>query len=187
MLVTHGHFDHMGNAVSIAERHRPAAVVGSFEICHWLERQGVENTLPMNLGGTQHVLDCRVSMVRADHSSAISDADTLVPGGPAAGYVVRLPNGYTFYHAGDTALFSDMRLIAELYEPQLAFLPIGDLFTMNPRQAAIACGYLGVDEVVPVHWGTFPTLTGTPGRLAEALAELGSACRVVELDPGEKH
>lgn len=187
MLLTHGHFDHIADAVAIAERHRPRAVVGNFEVCRWLEKQGVENTAPMNLGGTQHVLDCRVTMVRADHSSAISDGDRLVPGGAAAGYVVRLPNGYTFYHAGDTALFSDMSLIAELYLPQLAFLPIGDLFTMDPRQAALACGYLGVSEVVPIHWGTFPALTGTPERLADELRRLSSDCRVVELEPGAEH
>jgi L-ascorbate metabolism protein UlaG (beta-lactamase superfamily) len=187
MLLTHGHFDHIGDAVAIAERHRPETVVGNFEVCRWLAGKGVENTAPMNVGGSQHVLDCRVTMVRADHSSDISDGDRMVPGGAAAGYVVRLPNGYTFYHAGDTALFSDMRLIAELYAPQLAFLPIGDLFTMNPSQAAIACGYLGVSEVVPIHWGTFPALTGTPARFADELRKLGSSCKMVELEPGAAH
>jgi L-ascorbate metabolism protein UlaG (beta-lactamase superfamily) len=125
-------------------------------------------------------------MVRADHSCGILDDGALVYGGSAAGYVVRR-GSYCFYHAGDTALFSDMQLIGELYRPTLAFLPIGDVFTMDPHQAARACRYLGVREVVPIHWGTFPALTGTPDQLAKAVGDLGITCKVVRLDPGETH
>jgi len=185
ILVTHGHFDHMGDAVAIAQKYQPGVVVGSFEVCHWLETKGVANTSAMNLGGSQDVLGCKVSMVRADHSSGIMDDGKLVPGGPAAGYVVRLPGGYTFYHAGDTALFSDMQLIAECYRPELAFLPIGDLFTMDPTQAARACRYLAVRRVIPIHWGTFPPLTGTPEQLKKELGDIGANCEVVTLNPGE--
>jgi L-ascorbate metabolism protein UlaG (beta-lactamase superfamily) len=141
----------------------------------------------MNLGGSQEVLGCKVSMVRADHSCGLLDDGEILYGGTAAGYVVRLPEGYTFYHAGDTALFSDMQLIAEIHRPELAFLPIGDLFTMDPAQAARACRLLGVREVVPIHWGTFPALTGTPEQLAKAVGDLGITCRVVRLDPGDSH
>jgi L-ascorbate metabolism protein UlaG (beta-lactamase superfamily) len=186
MIVTHGHFDHIGDAVALAREHRPKVVVGSFEICHWLESKGVENCSAMNIGGTQEVLGMSVSMVRADHSCGILDDGELVYGGSAAGYVVRL-GSYCFYHAGDTALFSDMQLIGELYRPTLAFLPIGDLFTMDPHQAARACRYLGVRQVVPIHWGTFPALTGTPDQLAKAVGDLGITCKVVRLDPGETH
>jgi L-ascorbate metabolism protein UlaG (beta-lactamase superfamily) len=187
MLITHGHFDHMGDAVELARQHRPRSIVASFEICSWLESKGIENCSAMNLGGTQDVLGLSVSMVRADHSCGLLDEGKIVYGGAAAGYVVKLDGGYTFYHAGDTALFSDMQLIAELYRPELAFLPIGDLFTMDPQQAARACRYLGVRKVVPVHWGTFPGLPGTPPMLVKALEDLGVSCEVVTLHPGDTY
>lgn len=187
VLITHAHSDHMGDAVEIARRYRPRKVVATFEICQWLEAQGVENTAAMNLGGSQEVLGMNVSMVRADHSSGLIEGTSIFDGGVASGFVIKLPGGYTFYHAGDTALFSDMQLIGELYRPELAFLPIGDLFTMDPNQAARACRFLGVREVVPIHWGTFPVLTGTPEHLERELNNLGVNCQVVKLLPGESH
>jgi L-ascorbate metabolism protein UlaG (beta-lactamase superfamily) len=187
MLLTHGHFDHIADAVTLAQAHQPDKVVGCFELCHWLQGKGVENTSPMNLGGSQEVLGARVTMVRADHSCGILDGDQLVYGGVAAGYMVRLPSGFTFYHSGDTALFSDMQLLCELYRPELAFLPIGDLFTMDPHQAARACRYLGVQVVIPIHWGTFDALTGKPEQLESELAKEGSSCQVVTLRPGESY
>jgi len=188
MLLTHGHFDHIGDAVELAKKHRPGKVVACFELCKWLEGKGVANCSGMNLGGTQEVLGMQVTMVRADHSCGITEDDgSIVYGGQAAGYVVRLPGGYTFYHSGDTALFSDMQLIAEMYRPELAFLPIGDLFTMDPQQAARACRFLEVRRVVPIHWGTFPPLTGTPEQLAKALAAGGTTCEVVTLHPGDSY
>jgi L-ascorbate metabolism protein UlaG (beta-lactamase superfamily) len=187
MLVTHAHFDHIGDAVALAKEHEPRKVVGIFETCQWLQSKGVENTSPMNLGGSQEVLGARVSMVRADHSCGILDGDQILYGGSAAGYVVRLSTGFTFYHSGDTALFSDMQLICELYRPELAFLPIGDLFTMDPIQAARACRYLGVQVVVPIHWGTFDALTGTPAQLAAELRKQGVSCEMVTLKPGESY
>jgi L-ascorbate metabolism protein UlaG (beta-lactamase superfamily) len=187
MLITHGHFDHMGDAVELARRHRPRRIVASFEICTWLESKGIEKCSAMNLGGSQELLGLCVSMVRADHSCGLLDDGKIVYGGAAAGYVVKLEGGYTFYHAGDTALFSDMQLIAELYRPELAFLPIGDLFTMDPQQAARACRYLGTRKVIPVHWGTFPSLPGTPQMLVKALEDLGVTCEVVILHPGETY
>jgi L-ascorbate metabolism protein UlaG (beta-lactamase superfamily) len=187
LLITHGHSDHMADAVALAQRHKPRKVVANYEICGWLANKGVENCSGMNLGGTQEVLGLQVTMVRADHTSSISDGDQTLYGGVASGYVVRLPGGYTFYHAGDTALFSDMQLIAELYRPELAFLPIGDFFTMDPQQAARACRYLEVRRVIPIHWGTFPLLTGTPENLAKALDTLGARCEMVALKPGESY
>jgi L-ascorbate metabolism protein UlaG (beta-lactamase superfamily) len=186
MLITHAHFDHMGDAVDLAKRHKPK-VIANFEICSWLGSKGVENCSGMNLGGSQEVLGLQVSMVRADHSCGIADGDQILYGGVAAGYVVRLPGGYTFYHAGDTALFSDMQLIGEMYRPELAFLPIGDLFTMDPAQAARACRFLGVRHVIPIHWGTFPPLTGTPEKLIKELGDHGTNCKVIKLKPGEKY
>lgn len=187
MLITHGHGDHMADAVELALEYEPKVVVGCFELTHWLEQQGVGNTSGMNLGGTQEVLGLRVTQVRADHSSGIQDGDRFVPGGVASGYVVRLPGGYSFYHAGDTALYSDMQLWAGLYRPELAFLPIGDHFTMDPKQAAMACRYLGVSTAIPIHWGTFPLLTGTPEQFAKEIAERELSCDVVTLQPGETY
>ncbi|HEV3457889.1 MAG TPA: metal-dependent hydrolase [Thermoanaerobaculia bacterium] len=187
MLISHAHSDHMGDAVELAKRHRPRHVVGCYEICTWLQSKGIENCQGMNLGGSQELLGLTVSMVRADHSCGLLDGDHVVYGGVAAGFVVKLAGGFTFYHAGDTALFSDMQLIAELYRPELAFLPIGDLYTMDPQQAARACRYLNVRKVVPIHWGTFAALTGTPQKLVKALEDLGVACEVVALQPGDTY
>lgn len=187
MLLTHGHFDHIGDVVALARAYRPQIVAGTPELCTWLESQGVGNTAGMNLGGTQEVLGQQVTMVQAMHSSGISTDGGIVPGGVASGYVVRLDSGLCFYHAGDTSLFSDMQLIGELYRPQLAFLPIGDHFTMDPRQAAWATRFLQVRHVVPIHWGTFPVLTGTPERFERELADLGVECDVVRLEPGESY
>ncbi len=187
MLITHAPFDHIADAVSLAQQYKPKVVVGCFEVCHWLESKGVENTSAMNLGGSQEVLGMKVTMVRADHSCGITDGDQILYGGTASGYVVRMADGFTFYHAGDTALFSDMQLIAELYRPELAFLPIGDLFTMDPMQAARACRFLEIQRVIPIHWGTFPLLTGTPEQLGQAIGDLGARCEVVTLAPGESY
>ncbi|MFL6194266.1 MAG: metal-dependent hydrolase [Thermoanaerobaculia bacterium] len=187
MLISHAHFDHIGDAVELAKKHKPRIIVAGFEICAWLGKQGVENCSGMNLGGCQDVLGLSVTMVRADHSCGISDGDQILYGGVAAGFIVRLPGGYTFYHAGDTALFSDMQLFGEMYRPELAFLPIGDLFTMDPQQAARACRFLGVRKVIPIHWGTFPALTGTPEQLETALSDQGTACKVIGLKPGETY
>jgi len=187
MLITHGHDDHMADAVELAKKHRPKKVVATYEIGLWLEGKGVENVSPMNVGGSQEVLGLKVTQVRADHTSSISDGGRMLPGGDPTGFVVRLPGGYTFYHAGDTALFSDMQLLAELYRPQLAFLPIGDHFTMDPHQAALACKFLEVRQVVPIHWGTFPALTGTPEQLEQELSTLGVNCEVITLQPGEEY
>jgi L-ascorbate metabolism protein UlaG (beta-lactamase superfamily) len=177
----------MGDAVEIAKRYKPGKVVANFEICQWLTGKGVLNCSGMNPGGTQEVLGLQVSMVRADHSSSIDDDGEVLYGGVAAGFVIRLPGGFTFYHAGDTALFSDMQMLAEIYRPELAFLPIGDHFTMDPQQAARACRFLEVRKVIPIHWGTFPLLTGTPQQLEKALETLGIKCEVVTLEPGESY
>ena len=187
MLITHAHFDHIGDAVALAKKHKPSKVVACFEVCAWLESQGVENCAGMNLGGAQEVLGTTVTMVRADHSSSMLVDGKPIYGGLAAGYIVRIENGYTFYHAGDTALFSDMELISELYRPELAFLPIGDLYTMDPVQAALACRLLAVRCIIPIHWGTFPALTGTPQQLEAQLLDSGTHTRVVALQAGETY
>ena len=186
ILITHAHADHMDDAVALAKRYKPKKVVANYEICAWLGFQGIENLAPMSLGGSQKVLGMDVTMVRADHSSGIVDeaGQRILDGGSAAGYCVRTADGLGFYHAGDTAVFSDMKLIAELYRPTLGFVPVGDLFTMGPREAALACKFLGLRQVVPIHYGTFPVLTGTPAAFAGEVGALGIDCEVIELAPG---
>jgi L-ascorbate metabolism protein UlaG (beta-lactamase superfamily) len=183
MLITHGHFDHIGDAVELAKTHKPQ-IVGIYEICAWLESKGVGHTLPMNKGGSQKVGDIEVTMVHAVHSCGILDDGKIIYGGEAAGYVVRLPGGLVLYHAGDTNVFSDMELIARLYGPELACLPIGDLFTMSPREAALAIRLLNVRHVVPMHFGTFPPLTGTPKALRELTEDVANL-EIHDLKPGE--
>jgi L-ascorbate metabolism protein UlaG (beta-lactamase superfamily) len=182
LLITHGHFDHIADAVALAKARTPQ-VVCVWETGHWLESKGVTNVRTMNKGGTQEVCDARVTMVDARHSSGILDGDRIVYGGEAAGYVIDLPGGPRLYYAGDTDLFGDMRLIGELYRPQIALLPIGDLYTMGPMQAAKAVELLQVERVIPMHWGTFPALTGRPEQLAERVRSLG--VEVIALEPGD--
>jgi L-ascorbate metabolism protein UlaG (beta-lactamase superfamily) len=182
ILVTHGHFDHVGDAVEIATATK-APVVGGFEVCQWLARQGVPEVLPMNKGGTQTVAGARITMVHAIHSSSSVDESGITYLGEAAGYVLGFDAAPTVYFAGDTAVFSDMQLIGELYAPDVAVLPIGDLYTMGPDAAAKACALLGVRRVVPMHFGTFPALTGTV-RALRALVE-PQGIEVLALRPGQ--
>ncbi|MGA2390000.1 MAG: metal-dependent hydrolase [Candidatus Sulfotelmatobacter sp.] len=179
LLITHGHGDHIGDAVEIAKQHEPK-VVGIPELCGWLEKKGVKKTCMMNKGGTQEVGDIKVTMVHADHSCGIQDGDQLVYGGEACGYVVEFENGVKIYHAGDTNVFGDMAIIQELYAPQIAMIPIGDYFTMGPREAAFACKLLKAKTVIPMHFGTFPVLTGSPSQLQKLAPEVN----VVTLKPG---
>jgi L-ascorbate metabolism protein UlaG (beta-lactamase superfamily) len=179
LLCTHGHGDHIGDAVAVVKEHNPL-VVGIFELCLWLGKKGAKQISPMNKGGTQAVGDIKVTMVHADHSCGIQDGDEIVYGGEACGYVVEFANGVKIYHAGDTNVFGDMAIIRELYAPEIAMLPMGDHFTMGPREAAYAINLLKPKTVIPMHFGTFPQLTGTPGELKE----LVPGVEVLEMKPG---
>jgi L-ascorbate metabolism protein UlaG (beta-lactamase superfamily) len=170
LLISHGHFDHIHDAIPLAKKFKPA-VVAIYETCLWLTSKGVENCAAMNKGGTQKVGPLDVTMTHAIHSCGIQDGDQIVYGGEAAGYILHLPDERTVYFSGDTNVFSDMQLIEKLYRPELAFLPIGDLFTMGPREAALACRLLNAKKVIPMHFGTFPALTGTPDELARLLKD----------------
>ena len=180
MLITHGHGDHIGDAVEIAKQHNPK-IVGIPELCNWLRKKGIQETNEMNKGGTQRVGDIRVTMVHADHSCGIQDGDQLVYGGEAVGYVVEFDNGVKIYHAGDTNVFGDMAIIRELYSPQIAMVPIGDHYTMSPREAAYACNLLKPQMVIPMHFATFPLLTGRPSELSKLVQGL----EVCEMKPGQ--
>ena len=177
MLVTHGHDDHMGDAVALASRRRPAWPC-IHEMSLWLGRRlpgGRDAAVGMNKGGTFEAAGLRVTMVHADHSAGDWNPDGGVPLylGEPVGVILELENGQRIYHAGDTAVFGDMRLIGERYAPDLAMLPIGGHFTMDPRDAALAVELLGVGHVMPLHYGTFPILAGTPDQLRSELAARG--------------
>lgn len=182
MLISHGHFDHIHDAVPLAQRFKPQ-VACIYETGHWLESKGVTNVSAMNKGGSQQIGPVTVTMTHAVHSCGILDEGKIIYGGEACGYVLRFPDNRAIYFAGDTNVFSDMALIQQLYEPQLAMLPIGDLFTMSPREAAHACRLLKSEQVIPMHFGTFPPLTGRPRQLQNLLGE-DSGIRVWELEPG---
>jgi L-ascorbate metabolism protein UlaG (beta-lactamase superfamily) len=182
MLITHGHADHTGDAVSIA-RSSGAHVVAPYEVSVWLGKKGLQNVTGMNPGGTLNVLGLSITMVPAMHSSSVEEDGRIVYLGVATGYVIQFESGLTIYYSGDTSIFGDMQLIGEMYRPQIAFLCIGDLYTMGPEQAAKACELLGVKQVVPMHYGTFPALTGTPASLRELVGPKG--VQVLELKPGE--
>ena len=177
LLVTHGHFDHLGDAVAIASRLRPAWPC-IHELSLWLARMlpgGGDQVIGMNKGGTVEAAGLRITMTTADHSAGDWNAggETTLYLGDPVGFVIELEHGGRLYFAGDTRAFSDMRLIRELYRPDVAFLPIGGHFTMGPEEAALAVEFLGVEDVIPMHYGTFPVLTGTPDALRSALASRG--------------
>ncbi|MDP8981385.1 MAG: metal-dependent hydrolase [Acidobacteriota bacterium] len=182
ILISHGHFDHIHDVIPLAKKFKPK-VVSIYETCHWLGSKGVENCSGMNKGGSQDVGPVKVTMTHAIHSCGILDGDQILYGGEAAGYVLRLADGRAIYFAGDTNVFSDMELIREIYQPELAFLPIGDLFTMSPREAAVACGMLKAKKVIPMHFGTFPALTGTPDQLIRLLGD-GAKTEIWPLEIG---
>ena len=186
ILITHGHFDHITDAVSVAMSAKPDVVLSILEISNWLEKKDVQNLTGMNKGGTVDVLGVKVTMLHADHSCGITEEDgSVIYGGEAVGYFMQMENGLKIYQSGDTALFSDLRLYGELFAPDIAVLPIGDYFTMDPRQAAYACEMLGVRQVIPSHFGTFPLLTGTPEMLRQELSKRGYKCEVLEMKPGQ--
>ncbi len=184
ITITHGHGDHIADAVTLAKKFKPT-VICNYEISLYLARKGVTGAVGMNKGGTVEAAGLKFSMVQALHSSGIEDGGQVIYGGEACGYVITLEDGTRIYNAGDTSAHAEMALIGELYAPDIALLPIGDLFTMAPREAAVAARMLRPKWIVPSHYGTFPALAGTPEQLREALRTLGVRAEVVALRPGE--
>ena len=185
ILLTHGHADHLGNTIEIAKE-TGATVVSIFEIMLYLASQGLQQDklVGMNKGGSWKHRDLKATMVDATHSGGINVGDKVIPGGEPAGYMLRFDTGYTIYHAGDTGLFGGIRELGEIFKPDLALIPIGDLFTLGPELAAYFVRQLNPRHVIPIHWGTFPLLTGTPEAFQEELGDWKD--RVVVLQPGEK-
>jgi L-ascorbate metabolism protein UlaG (beta-lactamase superfamily) len=177
IAITHGHGDHVGDAVALAKQHG-ATVIAPVELAGRLGSQGVENVKDPNKGGTVAIDGVRFTMTHAQHSSSDNDGNYT---GEPCGIVVRA-EGKTIYFAGDTNVFGDMQLIGRIYRPELAILPIGDHYTMGPEEAALAVELLGVKRVVPSHWGTFPALAGTPDQLAD---KVGGDVTVERLEPGQ--
>lgn len=186
ILVSHGHFDHIGDLVDLAQE-TGAPVVCQYDLVAYFEAQNIsgEQLIGFNKGGTVNVTGVRVTMTTAHHSSSTYENGQFIGLGTAAGYVLRFSNGFTVYHTGDTCVTMDMQIIGELYKPDLTILPIGDHFTMDPRQAAYALKLIGSPYAIPGHYGTFPILTGTPEALVAACREFGVQTEVIALKPGE--
>ncbi|TMF68496.1 MAG: metal-dependent hydrolase [Chloroflexi bacterium] len=183
MLITHGHFDHIHDALEIARKTK-STIVCNHEISVWLGSKGLdgEKIVGGNQGGTIEAEGIKVTLVHAEHSCGITEDGHLIYGGEACGLVIEFENGFTIYFAGDTDVFGDMALIAQLSKFDVAFLPIGDFYTMGPERAAKAVELLGVKTVVPMHFATFPVLTGRPNQLQELV---GPGVKVLDIKPGD--
>jgi L-ascorbate metabolism protein UlaG (beta-lactamase superfamily) len=178
MVVTHGHGDHTADMIEIAKATSPT-IVTTYEIGNWLGKQGItDKVVGFSKGGTFELDGITFTMVHAEHTSSMPDGSYA---GEPVGFVITFENGFKIYFSGDTDVFGDMALIAELEQPEVAFLSIGDFFTMGPRRAAKAVELLGVKTVVPMHFGTFPALHGTPAQLEEL-----SGVRVLDIKPGDE-
>jgi L-ascorbate metabolism protein UlaG (beta-lactamase superfamily) len=181
MVITHGHGDHIGDAIPVAKA-TGCKVVTTYEIGNWLGGQGLDagNVIAFAKGGTVEVDGITFTMVHAEHFSSFPDGTYA---GEPVGFVITFENGFKIYFSGDTDVFGDMALIRELDEPQVAFLSVGDFYTMGPRRAVKAIELLGVKTVVPMHFGTFPALHGTPAQLEELA---GPGVTVLDIKPGDE-
>jgi len=187
MLITHGHFDHFADAIPVAQQ-TGATVLSNFEIMSYLQGKGVENAEPIQKGGTAQIGGIKVTATNAFHSSSIAEDDgTIVYAGEPLGYIIEFESGFKLYHAGDTAVFGDMRLIGELYNPDLALLPIGDRLVMGPFEAAHAARLLSVGHVVPIHYSpdVVPLFTGTPEEFQRQLSSIAPDVTMHVMNPGD--
>jgi L-ascorbate metabolism protein UlaG (beta-lactamase superfamily) len=183
IALTHGHDDHVGDTIAIAQR-LGCPVIAQVELRGWLSLNGLpqEPAQAVNKGGTAEVAGLKLTLTHANHSSSTFADGQFLYTGESCGFVIELEDGFTIYFAGDTNVFGDMSLIGRIYAPDVAVLPIGDHYTMGPREAAIALELLGVVRCVPCHYGTFPILTGTPHELRELAPE---GVEILAPEPGE--
>lgn len=180
VLVTHDHFDHVGDAVEIC-KNSGAKLFAIVETALKLKEEGVPesqiaNGIGFNIGGTVSENDIKVTMVEAHHSSAT---------GLPVGYIITLPDNFTIYHAGDTSIFASMEVYGEIFDIDVAMLPIGGVFTMDPKQAAYACKLLKCKSVIPMHWGSFPVLEQNTENFQQELNKLGLSTKLIAIKPGE--
>jgi L-ascorbate metabolism protein UlaG (beta-lactamase superfamily) len=182
IALTHGHDDHLGSTIELAQQFG-CPVIGLVELRDWLSTQGLpqDDAVAGNKGGTIEQVGVKVTFTDAKHSSSVFRNDVPIYLGEPAGLIVEVENGTKLYFAGDTCVFGDMQLIARIYEPDVAVLPIGGHFTMDPREAAVALELLGVDRCIPCHYGTFGLLAGTPDQLRERLT---TSCEILAPAPG---
>jgi L-ascorbate metabolism protein UlaG (beta-lactamase superfamily) len=186
ILITHGHFDHFSDVMPLVGQ-TGARTVSNFEIFSYLQREGVENAMPIQKGGTLQVGGIKVTATHAFHSSSIALEDgSFIYGGEPLGYVIEFESGFKLYHAGDTNVFGDMQLIGELYRPDLALLPIGDQVVMSPYEAAHAARLLGIRHVVPIHYQTFPFTPGTAEEFQQHVNEVAPGVIVHVMKPGDE-
>lgn len=185
ILVTHGHSDHVGEAFALAQKNN-ATFVASYELTEIAQKHGVQNVQPLNPNGSATYGGVTVTAVEAVHSSSYKDGDNLLYAGAPIGFIIQEKGQSTLYHAGDTGIFQGMSLISQMYEPAVAMLPIGGVFTMKPAEAAKAAGLLRARAIIPMHFGTFPALTGTPSELQKELARQAPMSKARELTPGKE-
>ncbi len=185
ILLTHGHSDHVTGAFDLAKKFK-APVIASYELTEIGKEEGVSSVVSLNPNGSTKIETVTITAVPAIHSSSCGEGKTMRYAGAPLGFIISDEGSATFYHAGDTAVFSDMSLIAELYSPQVVILPIGGVFTMKPFEAAYAARALQARTVIPMHYGTFPILTGTPDDLAREMKRLGVVSRMEAFKPGEE-
>ncbi|MFC1492208.1 metal-dependent hydrolase [Nitrospinota bacterium] len=184
ICLTHGHRDHTSDVMSVFEAN-PCPVAGHMDLIRAIARHHDlgEYASPMGKGGTVDFGGVQLTLTHALHGSSYGPGGDYA--GEPCGLILTFEDGKRIYHAGDTCLFSDMRLIGQLYEPDLCFLPIGDRATMGPAHAAIAAEFLGAKRVVPIHHSSLPLLTGTPEEFVEEVSRRGLATEVIVLKPGE--
>jgi len=186
ILVTHGHADHFGDTMEIANRTN-ALVVCNHELSVYLSKQGFE-TMGMNIGGTVKVQEIKITMMNSLHSSDMDFLDEVDAGGSAAGFILELENGRKIYHAGDTGIFSDMRnVISHIYQPNIALLPIGDRYTMGPYEAAIAAEWINPEIIIPMHYNTYPVIEQNPLEYLDMVRKSNRNVEVIILEPGESY
>ncbi len=186
ILVTHGHSDHFGDTMEIADR-TGAAIIANHEHSVYLSQQGFD-AIGMNIGGTVHLQDVTVTMLNSTHSSDMDFIQEIGPGGSSCGFILKLENGRKIYHSGDTGLFGDMKtVIRDVYKPDIALLPIGDRFTMGQEEAAIAADWINPEVVIPMHYNTFPLIEQNPLEFAERVETVNPNIEVVILEPGEDY